>query len=86
MRSLKNFFILPQRAIETFHYQGYVIQLQKERPIQAKRKKIAQKICTKKMSQPINTNMFIKNIENLRLIFVKGNKIVYQMTPIIEII
>ena len=42
-KSLRDSFIPPQRAIETLHYTGYVIRLQKERRIQAKRKKNARK-------------------------------------------
>ena len=44
MKSLRNYFMLPWRAIESFHFTGYVILSQKERQIQAKRKKIARKI------------------------------------------
>ena len=38
------------------------------------------------MSQPFNIKLFIKNIENLRLRFIKVKKIVNQMTPVIEIL
>ena len=86
MKSLRDSFIPPQSAIETFHYPVYVIQLQKERPIQAKRKNLHEKICTKTMSQPINIELFNKNIENLRLRFIKVEKIVNPMTSIFEIL
>ena len=84
MNSMRDSFITPQRVIENFHYPGYVIRLQKERRLQAKRKKIERKICPKTVSQPINIRLFIKNIENLRLHFIKLKTIVNQMTPIIE--
>ena len=35
MTSLRDYFILPQRAAETFHFQGYEIRLQKEQQTQA---------------------------------------------------
>ena len=40
MKSLRDYFRPPQRAIETPHWTGYVIRLQKERRIQAKSKKL----------------------------------------------
>ena len=43
MKSLRDSFISPQRAIETLHCPGYVIRLQKERRMQAKRKKLHEK-------------------------------------------
>ena len=47
VKSLRDSFIPPQRTIETFQYPRYVIRLQKERRIQAKRKNLHEKICTK---------------------------------------
>ena len=50
MKSLRDSSIPPERAIETFHYPGYVIQLKKrEGQIQAKRKNLHEKICKKKL-------------------------------------
>ena len=82
---MRDSFIPPQRAIDTFHYPGFVIRLQKERRTQAKRKNLHEKICTKTMSQPINITLFNKNNENIRLRFIKV-KNVNQMTSIIEIL
>ena len=70
MKSLRDSFISQQRAIETILCPGYVKRVQKERPMQAKRKKSHEKICTKTVSQPINIKLFIENIENLRLRFI----------------
>ena len=74
MNSLRDSFISPQREIEAFHYPGYLIRLQKERQ-GAKVENWHEKICTKTMSQPINIKLFIKNIENLRLRFIKVKKL-----------
>ena len=71
MKSLRNSSIPPPRAIETYHYPGYVIRLQKERRTNTgKKKKFAQKNCKKTVPQPTNIKLFIKNIENLRLRFI----------------
>ena len=74
MKSLRDYFTPQQRVSETFHYPGYVIRLQKERQIQAKKKNLHEKVCTKTMSQPINIKLFNKNIENLRLHLIKAKK------------
>ena len=41
MKLLKDFLIPPNRVIEKFHFSEYVIRLQIQRQIQAKRKKLA---------------------------------------------
>ena len=71
MKSLRDSFIPPQRAIHTLHYPGYVKRLQKERRIQAKRKNLHEKICMKTMPQPINIKMFNKNIEIFNCVSIK---------------
>ena len=70
MKSLIDSFIPPPRTNETFHYPGYVIRLQKERRIQAKRKTIARKNLHEN-DVPDNIKLLIKNIENIRLRFNK---------------
>ena len=44
MKSLRESFKPQERATEAFHHPGNVIQLQKERQLQAKTKKIVRKI------------------------------------------
>ena len=46
--------------IRTFHYPGYVIRLQKERPIEAKRKS---NIARKQSPSQLNIKLFTKNTE-----------------------
>ena len=69
MKALRNSFILPKRAIETFLNPGYIIRLQKERQKRAKRKKLHETDCRKAMSRPINHELFTKNIKNIWLQF-----------------
>ena len=71
IKSLRDFFIPPNRAIETSRYPGYVIRLQKGRQIQAKknvaRKSLHQKIYKKTMSQ-LN-KLLTKDIGNFCVLF-----------------
>ena len=50
MQSLRESLIPQLRATEAFHYQVYVIRLQKEQKVQAKTKNLHEKLCTKTMS------------------------------------
>ena len=62
MKSLRDSFIPPERAIDTSPYPGYVI-LQKERQIQPK------KIERKRCPSQLNVKLFTKNINNFCLRF-----------------
>ena len=66
MKLLRDSFVTPERAIENFHYPGYVIRLQKERQLQTKRKKIE-----RKCPSLSNMKLFIINIKIIDCFFFK---------------
>ena len=86
MKSLRESFIPPKRATEAFHYPGYVIRLQKQRQIKAKRKNLHDKLCTKTMSpNQLNIKLITKN-KKLSLQLLQMTTFFNQMTPIIVIL
>ena len=71
--SLEIFFYTSIES-ETFHYPGYVIRLQEERHIEARRKSMHKKIWTKKFARnqcpsQLKLTLFTKNIKIFRLHF-----------------
>ena len=71
MKSLKGFLIPSNRAIENFHYSGYVLRLQLQRQIQAKREKLAlEKLQENKIPVNQTTHWFLKKMTREELIIV----------------
>ena len=63
MKSLRDTFIPPQRAVDTFHYLGYVIRLQKKRRIQTKGKNCTQKFARKRCPSQLTLSCSLKTLK-----------------------
>ena len=81
MKSLKDFLIPPNRALERFQFSEYVIRLQIQRQIQAKRKNFHWKICKKTKSQSIKQliGFFEITREELIIVILRKERKTYKM-------